>query len=127
MSRWIVPALLVVVIGGLIGWRLHAKRVEAAAQDQQRAMRSKAAPVVEVAPAAVRDIVHTFQGIGSVESPLNVKVSAKITGRIDYLQVHEGDHVTAGQVLVRIDPSEVQADLRQKMADVATARSRLAQ
>src|SRR5262249_49395287 len=51
----------------------------------------------------------------------------KVAGRINYLQVREGDHVSAGEVLVQIDPKEVEADVRAKQAALAEARHRLAQ
>src|SRR5207253_2677940 len=67
------------------------------------------------------------EAVGSVEAPLNVRISPKVTGRIDYLQAHEGDRVTQGEVLVRIDPSEIEAQVSQQQAAVAEAESRLAQ
>lgn len=127
MIRWILVVVLVIALGGLIGWRLHLNAQVAAKQTQERSARSKMAPVVAVAPAAVRDIVHTFEEVGSVESPFNVKIAAKVTGRIDYLQVREGDAVQAGQVLVRVDPSEIAAQVAQSQAALAESRSRLAQ
>jgi len=58
---------------------------------------------------------------------LNVKISSKISGRINYLQVHEGDRVRRGQVLVRLDASEIEAEVRRQQAAVAEAEYRLAQ
>ncbi len=54
-------------------------------------------------------------------------MSPNVSGRITYLQVHEGDHIAHGQVLVRIDPSEVQAQVRQAQGAVTEAQHRLAQ
>ncbi len=56
-----------------------------------------------------------------------MKIAPKITGRIVFLNVREGDHITKGQVLVRIDSWEVEADVNQAMAAVAEARYHLAQ
>jgi RND family efflux transporter MFP subunit len=127
MKRWILVLVPLLVLGALIGWRLREKTVAAAMQNQQRAARMKAPPVVAVAAARVRDIVPTFESVGSVEAPFNVKIAAKATGRVDYLQVREGDRVTRGQVLVRIDPSEIEAQVRQQQASLSEAESRLAQ
>ncbi len=127
MKRWLSVLIIVVALGGLIAWRVRQKQAEAAAQNQQRVARTKMAPVVSVAPVVVRDVLHTFEGVGSVEAPLNVKLSPQVSGRIEYLQVHEGDPVTRGQVLVRIDPSQIQAQVRQREADLAAAQYRLSQ
>src|SRR5947209_14251550 len=119
MKRWILVQVALVLLGWLIGWRVHEKSVQAAAQTQMRAARMKAPAVVAVAAARVRDIVPTFESVGSVEAPFNVKIAAKATGRIDSLQAREGDQVTRGQVLVRVDPSEIEAQVRQQQAAVA--------
>lgn len=127
MRRWVLPLILLITLGVLIGWRLRTKKEEAAMQTKQRAARMTAPPVVSVALVRVRDISHTFQSVGTVEAPFNVKIASKITGRIDYLVVREGDRVTHGQVLVRIDPSEVEAAVIEQKAAVAEAQYRLAQ
>src|SRR5437899_4401739 len=119
MKRWLLVLVPLLVLGWLIGWRVHEKTVQAAAQTQMRAARMKAVPVVAVAAARVRDIVPTFESVGSVEAPFNVKIASKVTGRIDYLQVREGDRVVRGQVLVRIDPAEIEAQVRQQQASLS--------
>ena len=98
-----------------------------AAQNKQREARRKAVPAVAVAVARVKDIVPTFEAVGGVEAPLNVKIAAKVTGRIDFLQVREGDRVTRGQVLVRMDPSEIEAQVQQQRSALAEAQDRLTQ
>jgi RND family efflux transporter MFP subunit len=120
----LIPAL---VLGGLIAWRFQQNTAKKQEQDKAAQARKTAAPSVNVAVATVRDIVHTFEGVGSVEAPFNVKISPKVTGRIDFLQVREGDAVKAGDVLARIDPSQVQALVAQQQAAVAEAQSRLSQ
>jgi RND family efflux transporter MFP subunit len=127
MKRWIFVIISLGILGGLIVWRLGQKKSDALAQTQQREARTKAAPLVTVSPATVRDVVNAFENAGGVEAPFNVKLSPKVTGRIEYLVAREGDKVTAGQMLVRIDPTEVEAEVRQREADLAAAQSRLAQ
>ncbi len=117
----------VVVLFALIGWRLTGKIMERSAQEAQRSSMGKMAPIVSTAPVQTRDIVQTFDATGNVEAPLNVKIAPKITGRIAYLEVREGARVRKGQVLVRIDPSEIEAQVRQQQAAVAEAQYRLAQ
>jgi HlyD family secretion protein len=84
-------------------------------------------PSVEVAAASRRSIVNSIEAVGNIESPYRVSISPKSSGRIEFLEAREGDLVTPGQVLVRIDPSEVAAQVAQQQANVAEARSRLAQ
>lgn len=128
MKRWlIVVAIVFCLIAGLITWRLHQKITENAARMQQKSAKMKGPVQVSLAEVALRDIIRNFGSTGSVEAPLSVKIAPKITGRIEYLNVHEGNRVRKGQVLVRIDDSEIEAEVRQKMAAVAEAEYRLAQ
>jgi multidrug efflux pump subunit AcrA (membrane-fusion protein) len=119
--------ILILVLFSLIGYRLVQKRAGYEAQVAQRAARMKAPPVVSVSRARVQDVASVFEAVGSVEAPLSVKIAAKVTGRIGFLQSHEGDPIRQGQVLVRIDPTEVEANLRQQKAGLAEAQYRLAQ
>jgi RND family efflux transporter MFP subunit len=120
----LVPAIL---LFGLIAWRVGLKKKETTDRNKVAAARKNASPNVTVVPAAQRDIVQTYDAVGNVESPLNVRLAPKITGRIDYLQVREGDRVTQGQILVRVDPSEIAATVAQQQSGVAEAEQRLAQ
>ncbi len=127
MKKWFCVILPVIILGSLIAWRLGQVRSEVAEQSQQRAMRMNAAVVAALAEVRVRDIAQVFEATGSVEAPLDVKLAPKVTGRITYLEVREGDRVRKGQVLVRIDDSEIEANVQQQMANVAEAKYRLAQ
>lgn len=127
MNRWASILIPVVLLGSLIGWRLNQKRGDLAAQTEMRAARMKAPPQVVLASVQVRDVVRTFEATGTVEAPLNVKIAPKLAGRVDLVGVQMGDHVRKGQVLVRIDPSEVEANVQQAAAALAEAQYRLAQ
>jgi multidrug resistance efflux pump len=127
MKRWIYVVVPALILAGLIGWRLSQKRAEAA-KEQAAGQRMRSAPaLVETATVKRGNVVKTFEAVGSVEAPLAVDVSPKVIGRIRYLGVREGDRVRAKQVLVRLDPSELQAEVRQRQAALAQARSRLAE
>ncbi len=127
MKRWLALLIPVLVLGSLIAWRLGEKRDALAQENQVRMARSKSPAVVAVAPAEVRDIVSVYEASGSVEAPMSVNIAPKITGRIAYLEAREGDKVRKGEVLARIDASEVEAGVQQQMANVAEAKYRLAQ
>lgn len=127
MKRWLGIIIPLAILATLIGWRLNQKNIENAAQAEQKSARMNSPAVASTAVAQVRDIISTFEATGSVEAPMNVKIAPKITGRIEMLQVREGDRVRKGQVLVRIDDSDVEAQVQQAMANLAEAQYRLAQ
>ena len=128
MKKWLALLLFIVApLSGLIFWRLGVKKAEAKTQTEQREARLKAPPMVKVAVVTSMDIAHDYDGIATIESPFNVRLSAKVTGRLLTVSVREGDVVHAGQTLATIDPAEVNADIARMRASVAEAKSRFAQ
>ncbi len=127
MKRWLIVLVPALALASLIGWRLNLRKTEAAEQAKMQQMRKGIAPMVSVSKVTRRDIVQTFDGVGTVEAPLDVKLAPKVAGRIEFLKVNEGDLVTIGQALVRIDPSEIEGEVNRARATLAEAQSRLAQ
>ncbi len=124
---WLVLIVLGVGLLGFIGFRIWEKQNKLKTDAAQRAMRGGAAVTVTAVPAKLRDIVGIFTATGTLEAPENVKIAAKVSGRITYLQVQEGDKVKQGQVLARLDAADLQAGVDQAQANLAQARYRLAQ
>jgi len=62
---------------------------------------------------------------GYVVARTQASVSAKLPGRLAYLGVSEGSHVTAGQVIARLDNADYAAAVTQAEANLATARATL--
>lgn len=78
--------------------------------------------------------VGFWMGTHPTEEPLygvmqakTVDVAAKVTGRVETLPVHEGDTISAGQLLMTLDIPEVEAKLKEVEAlkSAATARQSL--
>jgi RND family efflux transporter MFP subunit len=62
---------------------------------------------------------------GYVVARTQASVSAKLPGRLAYLGVSEGSHVTEGQVIARLDNADYAAGVMAAEANVATARASL--
>ena len=127
MKRWILILVPLVALLGFIGWRITQKNAEAAQQKAERVNRGKAALLVEVAQVKRGDIVKTLDAVGSAEADKSVDISPKVGGRLIFLPVREGDRVQKGQILARLDPAEVNADVAQKQAALAQAQQRLSE
>src|SRR5690348_4003672 len=127
MKRYLFVLIPAILLAGLIAWRFSVANAQKAQLAKTTAARKHAAASVAVATAQVKDLVYTYEAVGSVQSPFDVKIASYITGRITYLQVRPGDRVTKGEVLARIDPSEIEATVAQDQANVAQAQQRLAQ
>jgi multidrug efflux system membrane fusion protein len=76
-------------------------------------------PVVTVSSGA--PLEHT--AIGSVVSDQRVDVASRLSGFIRELRVKEGDRVRAGDVLARIDAADIEGNIRQAQAALASAEA----
>ena len=56
-----------------------------------------------------------------------VFLSPRVAGQVSEVLVEENAHVTAGQVLVRLDPADYEARVAHAKADVEAAKNRIAQ
>lgn len=127
MKRWLWLGLLVFIVGGAIIWRVVQKQAAAAQLQRQQQFRRAASGNVVVAVAKPGDILQTLSAVGNLTTPYDEKLASKVAGIVNSLEVRPGDNVKAGQILVRIDPSQAQANVAQQRSNVAQARSRYAQ
>lgn len=95
--RLLIPLVLLAVGGGVSAWYLSHSKSESGAG------------VIKLS--------------GRVEG-YETNIGAKTPGRIDFVAVREGDQVRRGQVIVRLDDAEIQAQLRGATAQVAAAQQR---
>ena len=129
--KWVIAALvLILVIGGV----LRAVGARKANQAAAAAGGTVAETVVELSPADVvrvkrRELAETLSVSGTLKAVDSAQVKARVAGELIGLAVREGDNVTAGQVIARIDPIEYQSRVRQaqEQADSARAQAEVAQ
>ena len=77
--------------------------------------------VIETAPVERRSIVLSVQANGTVEPVNIVEVKSKASGTIIRMPVDIGANVKAGDLLVQIDPRDVQNQYDQAAADLSSA------
>ena len=70
-----------------------------------------------------RDLVASVTANGKIEPERSVDIASDITGRIVYLPVDEGDMVRRGQLLLRIDQTQFQAQVARAEASLASAHA----
>jgi HlyD family secretion protein len=91
------------------------------------ASRNNGGTQVKLEPVRQRDLVAVVSASGWIRPHRKVDVQADVMGRIVELNVREGDHVTKGQVLLRIDPTQYQATVARMRAMVSEALARQSQ
>ncbi|MBI5914182.1 MAG: efflux RND transporter periplasmic adaptor subunit [Bacteroidetes bacterium] len=86
----------------------------------------KTGETVEVEKSELRTIRETVEASGKVFPKTEVKISSDVSGEIVELYVQEGDSVTAGQVLARVDPEAYNSQVERAAAGVNSSKSGLA-
>jgi HlyD family secretion protein len=117
MSRrnrmWLVAAVVLLVVGGLVAFRINKKR--------------HAGTEVRLERVGRRDLVSSVTASGKIEAKTSVDISADITGRIIDIAVREGDLVKRGQFLLQIDPAQYQAAVARAQGVVSSTEATLLQ
>jgi HlyD family secretion protein len=105
----LLAALLVVLVGGGLGFHRYKNRNQATAVQTEEVRRG--------------EVVELVAATGRVQPQTEVKISANVSGRIDHLGVKEGDRVEVGQVLAEIDPTRYAALVLESEASLRSARA----
>jgi membrane fusion protein, multidrug efflux system len=79
----------------------------------------------DIVVAETRELARSVPITGTLRPFGEALVKAKSAGELQQLAVREGQSVTKGQVLGRIDPTEAQARVAERQADLEGARSQL--
>ena len=121
-STWLVAVILIALAGASL-WVMQ--RNARAADSQPKA--AAGAPVQATTAAVKQQDVPIYRaGIGTVTATQSVTVKARIDGQLDQVGFTEGQDVKAGQMLARLDPRTLQAQLAQVQAQKAKDQAQLA-
>ena len=92
--------LIVLAVAGLVGCRETKQSVQAPAE------KVHGVAVMQVKKTSVPEVV---EATGTVRATLSAQLSSQVMGTITRVNVHEGDRVRRGEVLVAIDEAQQQA------------------
>jgi len=127
--KWLIAVLILAVLAAG-AWRLVSGRQaqKTALEAQQAAQKTQA--VVELAAADLVqartvDLVQGLAIAGPLRAANSAFVKARVAGELQGLSLREGDRVTAGQVVARIDATESQARVRQAQQQAEAARAQV--
>jgi RND family efflux transporter MFP subunit len=123
--KWALPVIAIAVVGLFVGRALEARRSE-----QARATVAKPATGLDLAPsdvvvARLLDLPRTLDISGGLKAVNSAVVRAKVAAEVKQLTVREGDAVKAGQVLGRLDTTELDWKLKQADQTASSTRAQL--
>jgi RND family efflux transporter MFP subunit len=101
-------------------------KTPAAAEQKAPAGNNSAAPV-ETVPAKTGEVAQYTAVTGSLIAEGDVTLSSKLSGRLAAVLVRQGDVVRPGQVIARLDTTDLAARVRSAQDAVAAAQARVLQ
>lgn len=113
-----LKAIIIIVIIAAVGLALHNYQAKNAVKGQRT---GSLKPAVDVLTVTRQDMLKKVELTGQTVSESQVDIAAKYTGKITQVSVKLGDHVTAGQVLVIQDTSDIDISLQQNEAGLRQA------
>jgi membrane fusion protein (multidrug efflux system) len=122
MKRFLVFVLLAGVAGGgYYGYRNFKPGPEATQARAATNPQSQGVPV-EVGKVEVMNVNEEVEALGTLAADESVIIAPEIAGRVVALGFKEGEKVSKGQELVKLDTAILEAELKQAQADLTLAR-----
>lgn len=121
---WIIGGLTVAVVAG--AGIVMAPQFAKAGKPKPDAVVVPEFVPTELARAQVVPMPLEVSATGVLSAQRNATVRAKVSAEVKEVTVREGDSVTAGQVLMRLDTIELQHKLASQAGALAAAQARLA-
>ena len=112
-KKWIFIGLGVAVVAVLVILGLKQRQGKVTAVDLAKVTRE--------------DVVSHVKAPGKIEPFTLVKMSATLPGKITYLEVKEGQRVKRGQVLLKLDPTQYEAEMQRATAALSSAEELMKQ
>ena len=123
-ARWVVLGLVALVALGALAWRGIAVRARAMTTLTSET-RELAIPSVSVVEAKRGAPTESLILPGTLQAYTDAPVYARTGGYLKRRLAEMGEHVKAGQLLAEIDAPELEQQLQQARADLATAEANL--
>src|SRR5437588_10455552 len=108
-------AIIVLLLVGVIGGGGAAYYIRSNKQDVQ----------VQTAPITRGDIVDTVGATGTLQAVTTVQVGSQVSGNISWLGADFNSIVKKGQVIAKLDPSLLDAQVQQARANLAKSQADL--
>jgi HlyD family secretion protein len=83
------------------------------------------APRFRTAPVDTGNITQSVTATGTINPVALINIGSQVSGTVSELKADFNDHVTKGQVLLKLDPTIFNAQIRQAEAQLASARASL--
>jgi len=119
---WLIFAVVAAVVG--VGAYYYAQVADQSAVPARAAIApSEGGVAVEAARVKIDTVVEDIRAVGTLRPNEAVTVVSEIAGRVERIGFREGQAVAAGEVLIELDASILQAELAKARSDLTLARA----
>ncbi|MBZ0171202.1 MAG: biotin/lipoyl-binding protein, partial [Phycisphaerales bacterium] len=127
MWKWIVLLVVILAVaGGGLGYLVtQGGEMEGMSFSFGAGKSEPDATPVRIEQAQTGDLVRTVSAPGSIEPRTLVKISSQVSAKVLAVPFREGDAVQAGDVILRLDPQNLVAQLESAKAGVRSEEARL--
>ncbi|MCC5635777.1 efflux RND transporter periplasmic adaptor subunit [Nostoc sp. CHAB 5844] len=124
---WPIILGVVLLIAGVgAGWRWWHQASNPPTEAGAAAGQPMGIPV-KLATVKNATIQESSEFVGTLDAPRSVTLKPEIDGRITQILYQEGDRISQGQVVIRLQSDDAQAQLLQAKASLEQAQARLAE
>ena len=130
MNKKIVAIVVIVFVAAIVGiLRLRGVNIQFGVNIVPKATSDVTSKPAEKKVEVVKrgDFQMRISATGNLEPLIDVEVKSNVEGEVVRLYVSEGQHVEKDQVLLEIDPEQIQEDEKQAEANVNAAKAQLEQ
>ena len=120
-TRSVLLIVAVLAAGGAAAWYFTKTEGPAAGKKGQ----TPPAVPVKLAKAVIQDMPLRLEITGRTEAYETVTLKSRVDGQVLGVTFTEGQHVRQGDVLLRLDPADFQAQLNQAEANQAKSQAQL--
>lgn len=110
MKKWAIGIGVVVVVAALFFW-------------WQKTQNDKKVNQIVTSKAVVTTFTKKAQSSGKTKAKRSALLHFQTAGKLSWVGVAEGDRVSAGQILAKLDPREVEKNLAKALTDYSKQRN----
>jgi membrane fusion protein (multidrug efflux system) len=126
LRRLIKPGIAMITLVAISGTWFAIQRSNAKPVEKVDVPPSLELALADIATVELRELARALPLSGSLSPVVHSTVKSKIAGTVLEVTAREGQPVRRGEVLARIDPKDMQAELDNKVAVLEKARADLA-
>ena len=121
--KWLIPVLAIAVLGAFVARALQARKAEQAPLTAHKTNLRLDLAASDIVNARTLELTRMLEVSGGLKAVNSAVIKAKVSAEVKSLTVREGDSVKRGQLLGKLDTTELDWKLRQAEQTASSSRA----